>query len=205
MKDEKRRAAYLAAYRLKNRAKSRAYQRAYYLKHRKRIIARTKVAHAKWAAEHREHLQQYNREYGKRRKPRVRNIPIDKARGKKYHADNRKKRNAVSRAYHAANKESIAARHKKWAQANPAICTERVRRRDARKLHATPAWANKQAILAIYAEAARLTHETGIPHAVDHIYPLQHPLMCGLHCEANLQILTRSQNSAKHNKIPSNP
>ena len=41
-----------------------------------------------------------------------------------------------------------------------------------------------------YEEAARLTASTGIERHVDHVVHLKHHLVCGLHSEFNLQILT---------------
>lgn len=81
----------------------------------------------------------------------------------------------------------------------PANC-ERVMRRNARKILASPAWANVSAMKAVYVRAAELTKETGIKHHVDHVVPLQSRKVCGLHVENNLQILTAKQNQEKSNK-----
>jgi hypothetical protein len=67
---------------------------------------------------------------------------------------------------------------------------------------ASPAWRDRAAIRAIYAECRRLTAETGIQHHVDHFYPLQGDLCCGLHVHQNLRILTASENCSKHKKHP---
>jgi 5-methylcytosine-specific restriction endonuclease McrA len=52
-----------------------------------------------------------------------------------------------------------------------------------------------------YIESARLTDATGIKHNVDHIVPIVHPLVCGLHNEFNLQVLTRDDNIRKSNEF----
>lgn len=62
-------------------------------------------------------------------------------------------------------------------------------------------WANGKAIRAIYAEARRLTAETGVPHHVDHIIPLQGDYVSGLHVETNLQVLAGVENLQKGNKV----
>ncbi len=64
-----------------------------------------------------------------------------------------------------------------------------------------PPWADPKAILALYAEAKRLTIEAGIPHHVDHVIPLQGEFVTGLHVETNLQILTGVENSRKSNRF----
>ena len=64
---------------------------------------------------------------------------------------------------------------------------------------ATPAWADRRAIAGIYTEARHLTLTTGIKHSVDHVIPLKGRLVCGLHVETNLAILSLTQNSQKHN------
>lgn len=81
---------------------------------------------------------------------------------------------------------------------------EHCQRRDAAKRNATPPWLTDQHIedmRAIYAEAQRLTDETGIPHHVDHIIPLTHPDVQGLHVPWNLQILTAEDNIRKSNSF----
>ena len=72
---------------------------------------------------------------------------------------------------------------------------ERRKKRDK----SLPAWADKKAIRAIYFEARRLTASTGVKYEVDHIIPSNHPLVCGLHVETNLQIITEFENITKSN------
>lgn len=74
-------------------------------------------------------------------------------------------------------------------------------KRRAAKLQALPKWVDMVEVKKIYARAVRLTKETGISHEVDHIDPLQNPLVCGLHVHQNLQVLTESENCRKHNKF----
>lgn len=69
----------------------------------------------------------------------------------------------------------------------------------AKMLGRMPTWADKKAIRAVYAEARRLTQETGIVHHVDHVIPLNGRDVSGLHVENNLQVLTDTENRRKHN------
>lgn len=98
------------------------------------------------------------------------------------------------------NAESNRKRMRRWAKENPARVAATNRKRQVAKLQAIPPWADLQKIEAIYAEARRITEETGIKHHVDHIYPLVSKVMCGLHCETNLQILTAAENCSKSNR-----
>lgn len=65
---------------------------------------------------------------------------------------------------------------------------------------ATPSWADRDAMRSIYKEAARITSESGVKHHVDHVVPLKSDLVCGLHCEANLRVITAAENIKKHNR-----
>ena len=100
-----------------------------------------------------------------------------------------------------SNPELDKSTKQRWAEANKHVCMEVVRRRQANKLRATPRWADKSAMQAFYRLARSLTEATGVPHEVDHIVTLQGKNVCGLHCEANLQVIPRRDNRAKANKL----
>lgn len=134
----------------------------------------------------------------------------------KVHAD---RINARSRDWYAANKEKAKQTRADWRQRNAEkdradvyayaeANRDRMRPyqnhkgaiRRSMKLRATPAWADQKAIRRIYEAASALTKTTGVAHHVDHIVPLVSDLVCGLHCEANLQVLTARENSSKSNR-----
>ena len=112
----------------------------------------------------------------------------------------KQRRRAKSKAYQENNKQKVSAWRKRWADDNKHVAMEVVRRRQCAKQKATPDWADRRAMQSFYLEAKRLEAETGIPHDVDHIVPIQSDLVCGLHCEANLQVITRRENRLKHNR-----
>lgn len=64
----------------------------------------------------------------------------------------------------------------------------------------TPPWVDRAQLRRMKAEAARLTRETGFLHTLDHIVPMNHPLVCGLTVPWNLRIVPSYHNLAKSNK-----
>lgn len=113
-----------------------------------------------------------------------------------------------SKSYYEKNKERVLKRHARWRSenkevaakcerdwrlANPGRSRAKVRGYQAKKLKATPKWANKKAIANFY---------TSCPegYEVDHILPVQGKTVCGLHVLENLQYLPKAINRSKSNK-----
>jgi hypothetical protein len=118
-----------------------------------------------------------------------------------YFAEHKDDLREKQRDYQKRNRKRANKRNAAYAKRNRAKRNAMWARWRAAKRRATPAWADLKTIEAIYVEAAQRTKETGVSHHVDHIYPLQSPIMCGLHAETNLQILTALENVRKHNHV----
>jgi hypothetical protein len=114
---------------------------------------------------------------------------------------NPERRAALDAAWKAKNKEKMNAARAKWRETHPAMVRLQYQDRRHSARRATPQWASREKMAQLYADAIVLTEATGIPHEVDHIIPILHPLVCGLHCEANMQVLTRAENRCKSNKF----
>lgn len=104
------------------------------------------------------------------------------------------------RAYYETHREIKRESALNWKKSNPAKAIAQVAKRRAAKLKATPKWADFAKIELFYEEAQFATEFFGIPFSVDHIVPLQSDLVCGLHWEENLQVLTTEANISKHNR-----
>lgn len=63
---------------------------------------------------------------------------------------------------------------------------------------ATPLWATREPIAAVYKEAEE-RRAAGEDVVVDHIVPLANPYVCGLHWHHNLQVIDRKLNALKSN------
>ena len=105
------------------------------------------------------------------------------------------------KARREANPEFYASRVREWLDNNRTHVTAHKAKRRAGKLQATPAWANLESIEEFYELARNETKVTGIQHEVDHIIPLRGRMVCGLHVEFNLQVITKLQNATKRNSF----
>ena len=117
-----------------------------------------------------------------------------------WNAANRERKNAVAREWEKANPDKRRQYDKDWRAAHPEADRNFEANRRAKKRNATPSWADLEAIAAVYAEAQRLTLETGIEHHVDHIVPIRSKLVCGLHVDNNLRAIPKVDNLSKGNR-----
>ncbi|MFN4274529.1 MAG: HNH endonuclease signature motif containing protein [Aliihoeflea sp.] len=80
-----------------------------------------------------------------------------------------------------------------WREANPGLAAQK----DKRNRHRAPPWLTD----AERAEIVRIYDECPPGYEVDHVVPLKHKLVAGLHVPANLQYLTVAENNAKGNRL----
>jgi hypothetical protein len=185
---------------------NKAYKQGHYQVNREKVIARTK----EWRESNPDEYLTMSREYYDKIKDDPRRVAMrkeyvannreaDLARKLEWRIANPEKTQKAEQEYRERNRSECNARASRWKKANPEALRRYSGKRRAALLRAIPAWANEQAVAAIYAEAHATQAESGVRMAVDHIVPLISDKVCGLHCEANLQILTASANSKKNN------
>lgn len=124
---------------------------------------------------------------------------------KHYREAHREQSRASNRRFKRSNAEKVRADARDWALSNKGRRRASAAAHKASKLMATPAWADLAAIRRIYQLAAKAEEITGVRMHVDHVIPLQHSLVCGLHVPHNLQILPGAFNEAKRNHWPLPP
>ena len=126
----------------------------------------------------------------------------DKEYKKEYRVANRGRIIAYAKEYYDANKAHLRAQKKEYTVANPDKVNALNAKRRAQKLQATPKWLTKrdhEKIQFYYEVAMRLGQLTETKYHVDHIIPLNHPQVCGLHVPSNLQVILAEENLVKGN------
>ena len=144
---------------------------------------RDRAAVAGYAARHREKVRERKNKSKRAKQAYYTAYMYD------YSRKNREYLNACSRAYYARNRGA---------------CIAQARLRRTRLSAAMPAWLSaiqRAQIQEFYDLAEALATQTGVPHEVDHIIPLAHGKVCGLHVPWNLQVLTVNANRRKSNRL----
>lgn len=116
-------------------------------------------------------------------------------------AKNKDRHGALTRSWYERNKDQHLVNSKEWYAANRHRKLATTTAREERCRLATPVWANREAIVALYAQAKHMTQETGIQHDVDHIVPLRGKTVSGLHVPENLRVIPSAENKRKAAKF----
>lgn len=107
---------------------------------------------------------------------------------------NKDKELAQCKEYKKNNHDIIKEKGRLYYNNHKREAFARSAKRRAAKLHAIAPWINLIEVSKIYENCPEGYH-------VDHLIPLQGELVCGLHCEHNLQYLLASDNLAKGNRF----
>ncbi len=110
----------------------------------------------------------------------------------------------VAKTYYHDNINECRDIRKQYHKINAARSNAIHAKRRAAKLNATPPWLTGEHLAEIrqfYETAKELQWLSEEPLVVDHIEPLQGKISCGLHVPWNLQIIGRSENIRKSNKL----
>ena len=175
-------------YRQLHREKHNEYNKAWAKAHPEA----TRKKHANWRAKNREHLRAKAKQHWQENLEECR----------RYHREWSRQHREIRQGWVDRNREKVRESGKAWRKNNPGHALSLVRRRQLALVRAIPRWADLKAITAVYIQAAALGRETGVPHHVDHIYPLRGKLCCGFHVAYNLRVVTAQVNQMKSNRMP---
>lgn len=166
-----------------------------------------------WLELHKEEASEYQKQWRKENEVRLKerskryyaeNAEAERARLNKWKLENFERYKQAAAEYYQANKEDINARISKNRKENSHIYAEHCRRYFAKRKLGTSSKLTEKDLRDIkdfYALAKALTKATDEKWQVDHIVPLKHDLVCGLHVPWNLQVITAKENIIKSNKF----
>ena len=183
--------AQVGEYNRRNAEKKAAYD----VRRRERCRERLRALRKVWESKNVEYLRDSKRAWYAANRDR------SIAKSRLWAAQNRYLARARTRAWAASNPERKKLSDRRWAENNPDKVLANINKRRAIKMTAMPAWADDRMIKEVYRLAKERTKQTGIKHHVDHVIPLNSPLVCGLHNEFNLAIVSAKENLKKGNRF----
>ena len=134
----------------------------------------------------------YRKKYYENNKNRL------KLSSKIWYEDNHNKARLTRSSWRDSNKEKHLEHCKIYRVNNPdKIATNGLKRR----ISGMVGWANHDYIKLFYKLAKIESKELNIAIHVDHIVPIVSNIVCGLHTEHNLQLLTAQENCKKGNRV----
>jgi hypothetical protein len=171
---------------------------------------KNKEAAARWDSENPERKKETRRKWLANNRDRFNAASrVRNARYRETHRGRiRVEKRATAKKLYEKDRSKYTLKGRLWKKANPEICRAIEANRRAAKESATPPWFTKvhqKEIRALYQEARRRKAETGVEYEIDHIIPLVHARVCGLHVPWNLQILTSTENKRKNNYVEGLP
>jgi hypothetical protein len=184
-------------------------KKQHYEKHREKIAAQGKIYRGKNAerikAARKASYNLKSDEWRKKEKERLKNWheknprTLERAESnKKWYIENRKTVLEKQREYERKNPEKIRIKRKrlypKYYAKHKGKLIYRANLKRLQIRQATPKWSDRKKILEIYENCPE-------GYNVDHIVPLIHPFVCGLHVPNNLQYLAENENKRKGNRF----
>lgn len=157
-----------------------------------------KISDSEYAKANRDKCNLANHRYREKNIDNIREKSREFSR--KYRSENKEKVLVATRIWKSNNKEKTNEYQrnysKKYRKTDKVRLSRRdeVNKRNAKKRMAMPSWANLNEIKKVYLSCPSGFH-------VDHIIPLRSKIVCGLHCEQNLQHLPAKENIRKGNKF----
>lgn len=159
----------------------------------------------------RKNQDRYVKKYPERKKKqdkeyRLKNREKRKLNEKRWSSENREKSNKIKKIWRDKNPQKCKECYKKWNENNPGMVNFYASKRRSAIIKRTPNWLTeeyKKEIEEFYILAKELQWLSDPIDRleVDHIIPLQGKLVSGLHVPWNLQILPKSLNASKSNKL----
>lgn len=148
----------------------------------------------KWEAANRDKKREYDRKsWTKHRDKRIQQST-------QWRENNKERKKLIDSLWAKNNRDKANENNRRWASKNKDYRRANCAKRRAQKLKATVSWSNDFFIQEAYSLAALRTSLFNFEWEVDHIVPLRNPAVCGLHCEANLQVIPQKDNGSKGNR-----